>query len=124
MPHAHNSVRGARRSGPARWLAVLALLTLFMSPVLAGRAHAAMTAPHVATVVGTTDTRGKTGATAPCHPDGAANCVVACSLASQLLVPASCGVDPDTTPTGRMNYASRLLNFNGALPERSTPPPR
>ena len=75
-------------------------------------------------MVGMTDPGGKTGATAPCHPDSAANCLAACSLASQLLASASCDVDPDTSSVGRVNYADRLLNFNGALPERSTPPPR
>lgn len=124
MTHAHNGVHGARRSGPACWLAVLALLTLLMSPVLAGRAHAAMSAPHLSTVAGMTDLDGKTGAMAPCHPEGAANCVVACSLASQLLAATSCGLDPDRSPAGRVAYAHRLLNFNEALPERSTPPPR
>lgn len=118
---------GALRThrGPAAWLAIVAVLTLLMSPVLAGRAHAAMlvSAPTSMAMGGMAHT-GKMVASAPCRHDEGAACWTACALASQLLPPTASDAIPPVGVAGRADYAVMERSVSETVSERSTPPPR
>lgn len=125
MENAVAGVEGGFRGGAAVWLAILAVLTLLLSPVLAGRAHAAMLAPASSpmAMAGMTHA-GKTTASARCHHDDGAACSIACALASQLLPPSPSDALPLLGEAGSVTYASLNVSPAGAASKRSTPPPR